>query len=168
MAKRIAQPRTDFRSTRDDGPIVPGSERLPPPDELRAVERKIWAAITARMPADWFTADTSPLLKQFCRHIALADGLMVEIGALEQELETLRGSPEPDRKRTFEVKEEMHVLMRLHGFESDRIANIGTKLRLTNQSRYRAEVAKDQHDTRAASGAPGPKPWENWAKTPVN
>jgi hypothetical protein len=138
--------------------MIPGGGRLPPPEELRECERVIWSAITARMPPDWFTADTSPMLKQFCRHIALADGLMLEIEALQQELEALRGSSEPDPERIDAVKQETHVLMRLHANESDRIANIGTKLRLTNQSRYQPKAGGVQ-ETRAASG---PKPWENW------
>jgi hypothetical protein len=136
--------------------MIPGGGRLPPPDELREVERTIWCAITARMPADWFTADISPMLKQFCRHIAQADELQVELEALRQTLAVLRASSEPDKELISEVKQESHVLLRLHANESDRIANIGTKLRLTNQSRYQPKAGGVQ-ETRA-----GPRPWENW------
>jgi uncharacterized protein with von Willebrand factor type A (vWA) domain len=161
MARRIAAPRSDARSTHGDGPIIPGNDRMPPPVELRDCERTIWLSITARLPGDWFTADTAPLLKQLCRHVALADELAAEMEELRQELRVLRENPEPDAKRMDAVKKEMRVVTRLHGFESDRIANTATKLRLTNQSRYRAETAQDQSDGRASSPV---KPWNDWTQ----
>jgi hypothetical protein len=59
-------------------PLIPGStKRLPPPAELDAREAKIWRDIAKRLPTDWIAAE--PLLKELCRHIAIANILKGDI-----------------------------------------------------------------------------------------
>jgi hypothetical protein len=50
------------------------------------------------------------------------------------------------------------ALLRAHGYQSERIGNLSTKLRLTNQSRWSGRKA----DQQARRFAAGPKPWEDW------
>lgn len=165
MATRGSDTPTDMRSipTAEQGPLIPGAERMPPPIELLEAERKIWRDITGRLPPEWFTADNSPLLKELCRHIAYADELAVDMQALRvKKAEVARGSGSV-KARTAAVAAltaDLHVLLRLHGYQSERIGNLATKLRLTNQSRWQATTADDQR-MRAATG---PKPWEAWSQ----
>jgi hypothetical protein len=63
------------------GPWVPG-ERPPPPPELGAVEIESWRSITARLPADFFTAENKPMLKELCRHVRYADELAGDLQAV--------------------------------------------------------------------------------------
>ena len=44
------------------------SERPPPLPELSEAEAVEWRRIVDRMPADWFTAETWPVLGALCRH----------------------------------------------------------------------------------------------------
>jgi hypothetical protein len=42
------------------------------PAELTPEEAKVWDAIVAGEPADWFSASTRPIRAQYCRHIIAA------------------------------------------------------------------------------------------------
>jgi hypothetical protein len=50
-------------------------ERPEPPAELTAEQAWEWQAIVDRMPADWFTVETWPVLMLLCRHICV-EGLV--------------------------------------------------------------------------------------------
>jgi len=43
-------------------------ERPEAPLELTPEQADVWNEIVDAMPADWFKAETFPLLKQYCRH----------------------------------------------------------------------------------------------------
>jgi hypothetical protein len=136
------------------GPIVPG-ERQPPPPELTSEEQRIWVDISASMPWDWFTADVRPLLTELCRHVVYARFLAAEIDAVRQRLgEVERWGGEYDKWRA-----ELSKLMRAHALQSERISQLATKLRMTNQSRYQARGG--EQNRRTVSGAVE-KPWETW------
>lgn len=160
MAKREAGPSSDRRGADIDSPIIPGVRRLAP-GELESAEVKVWNEIVGELPPDWFTGDNAPLLKELCRHIAYADELAAEMKSVKVKIAALRLEPGPVAAKTKAVDQQrkvLHSLLRLHGYQSERIGNLATKLRMTNQSRYQAQKANDQH-ARASSG---PKPWENW------
>jgi hypothetical protein len=129
----------------EPGPIIPGSngKRPPPPPQLNASERAIWREFTARLPPDWFTA-SAPLLKELCRHVRLADNLSEDITRARATIDELQKMPEPPAKPLKEATKEYRVLLRMHGFQSQRIGAMMTRLRLTPQSRYQAVHGESQ------------------------
>ena len=42
------------------------------PDCLTTDQAAVWKNVVKSMPADWFKAETFPLLSQFCRHVTSA------------------------------------------------------------------------------------------------
>ena len=141
-------------------PLVPG-QRPPPPPELNEAEAAIWAGIVASLPESWFRPDTRVLLKELCRHVHHADDLSCDIDALRAEVRAVTVGSFEDGARSSALDRTtaaLHTTMRLHALQSERIGNLATKLRMTNQSRYAANKVLD----RARSGPVGPRPWENW------
>jgi hypothetical protein len=146
----------------DVNAFIPGKRRArpPPPPELNPREAKIWTEITQRLPADWFVA-SAPMLKELCRHVRLADRLAEDLAQAQDAIDELRKMPEPPAKLLKEATREYRVLLRAHGLQSQRIAVLGTKLRLTPQSRYAPSVAA----TAATTISPYPDPWSDWGDT---
>jgi hypothetical protein len=57
------------------------------------------------------------------------------------------------------VLRQMLRMQRAHGFETDRIVSLSTKLKLTKASRY----ARNDAAYAGAKGVPGkPEPWNDW------
>lgn len=129
------------KSTASLSVVAIGSrERLEPPDDLTTEQSALWNAVTDSKPVDWFDKDSAPLLKEYVRAAVMSDWLAVQV-------DTAKGS------------DDVAVLdkyLRLRDMESKRVSAIGTKLRLTPQSRYNpasAHVAsKHTHS--------GGKPWQ--------
>ena len=128
------------------GPIMPGIDtRPPPPDDLLPAEQAHWIAIVAALPPDWFNGGSWPLLVQLCRHIHSADELAKDIARL-------RAEPKVDAK-------ELRRALQAHGYQTDRIVSLSTKLRLTKLSRYaRADAAH----AAARNAGSSPDPWTDW------
>jgi hypothetical protein len=140
-------------------PIIPGRSKRPAaPSELDAREQQIWRDITRRLPAEWFTSDNMPLLKELCRHIRHADDLSVDLALARAAIDELRKTPEPSAESLAAATQEYRAVLRAHGFQSERIGNLSTKLRLTPQSRYAPSTAKRE----AAKVIEGPEPWDDW------
>jgi hypothetical protein len=140
------------KSAADLAPIIPGAERRPPPpDDLQPEERAHWTAISGALPSDWFHGGSWPLLKQLCRHIHNADELAKDIARLRGELATgePKARPSPRLRQT----------LRAHGFETDRIISLSTKLKLTQKSRY---ARNDAAYAGAKGVAASPAPWDDW------
>jgi hypothetical protein len=149
----------------DELPIVPGTPAAPPepPPELSEIEAGIWREIAAKMPAGWFTADNAPLLKELCRHIRHADELAADLEVVRDALARAvdRKTVDPVLIEQFlELQKARIAIMRAHGYQSERIGNLATKLRLTNQSRYQAQKA--DRDTRKQPTPGTVKPWLDW------
>jgi hypothetical protein len=139
-------------------PIIPGKSRRPsPPPQLDARERAIWTKITARLPTDWVATDNAPL-KELCRHIRIADDLAGDLARARAAIDEIQKQPEPDSEELEEAKKEYYALLRAHGYQSERIGNLSTKLRLTPQSRYAPSTANRD----AAKVLEGPEPWNDW------
>lgn len=111
--------------------------RVRAPESLPETQRARINALVASKPADWFQAADMPLLIELARHMDRADKLDAEMQALE--VDDLEG---------------FRWLQPLANAESTRIQSLMRSLRLTPQSRYRADSAK------ANALPPGPRPWE--------
>lgn len=126
--------------------VVPGQERPEPPDELTKEEASEWRSIAERLPADWFTRETHGQLVNYCRHIVKARRVAEQVSAFRQEwLETDEGLHRYDKL--------LHMAER----ESRAIASLGTKMRITQQSRYAHKTAH----AKASDASTAPKhPWQ--------
>ena len=147
--------------------VVPGA-RVAPPPELNERESATWRAIVERLPADWFTAENTPLLKEICRHIGHSDALSrdienvrIEIGALSEmgPDQLPEGMTHAElRKAVRAATGDYHALLRLHAYQTERIGNLATKMRLSQQTRLAPAVST----SKAANAPAGPKPWQDW------
>lgn len=111
--------------------------RLPAPADLTAPERAIWVRVVDSKPADWFAEDSAPLLKEYVRAAAMCDDLAVRIRDVDHD----------------DVRAQRALLAWRHQ-EAVRLTTLGTKLRLTIQSRYSARSAAT-----ADKQASGKRPW---------
>jgi hypothetical protein len=50
-------------------------------------QARIWRQVVATKPVSWFTADSVPILTQFCRHVVTADQLQRAMEQLPEHAE---------------------------------------------------------------------------------
>jgi len=167
MAKHGRKTAADF------APVVPGyKEPVHPPADLSESEREIWLSITSSLPPDWFAPETRPLLKELCCHIALANDLRVDLAEVRAAMNELKAMTNQLALKTSELRErsrlkkqlrsEYYELLDAHGYQSRRIGELATKLRLTVQSKTVPETAaKYAREMQAV----GQHPWEDWKPT---
>jgi hypothetical protein len=125
-------------------PLIPG-QRPNPPSELNAAQQAIWTSIVGRLPVGWFTGENLPMLRELARHIDFANSLAADS-------EEARASPGDPK--------DMLALLKAHGYQTERIGNLSTKLRLTKASRFTRDA---EAAAIAARNAPdGVNPWEDW------
>src|SRR5687768_393575 len=103
--------------------VPPHLTRPKPPSELTDEQRELWRSIVATKPADWFGRDSQPLLVQYCRHQARAAAIAKMIEDAVEDGGNLR------------------TLFNMESVQSRAIAMLGTRLRLTPQSRYTSRSA---------------------------
>ena len=158
------------------GALIPG-DRPPAPPGLNDAGKRLWNAVVQRLPADWFPVETHGMLELFCRHAVYADqfsreiaGVELQIAALQDEIaglgQGLVADAEGDegdapQKRLTQLFDTRFNLHKLHALESDRVMSIGTKLRLTNQSRFPQQTA---YRKATASGPQIAAPWADWGQ----
>ena len=99
------------------------------------------------MPADWFRPEQLPVLKQFCRHVATAD----QVATWKQEAES-RMLEDKDAANFDMWLCALDRLLKLQAHELRSIAQLATKMRITQQSTYDKSVKKP---------LAGKKPWED-------
>jgi hypothetical protein len=151
----MTMPRRGRRSAADLATVRPIAvvPRPDPPDDLDEEEAGIWRAVVDRLPADWFPAETRPMLAQLCRHTVgarfvgdmirdLRATLAERIAQGEDRLETLLGATEC-----------LDRLLKMQERESRAIAALMRSMRLTQQSRYSARKT-------VPGTSSGPPPWE--------
>lgn len=97
-------------------------ERPTVPDDLTDEQAEVWQKITNRMPADWFPAETWPLLGMYCRHVVAAR-------RVAQLIEQAEESPD------LEV-ETLDRLYKMQEREGRAMSSLATKMRLTQQTTY--------------------------------
>jgi hypothetical protein len=148
-------------------PIIPGKPP-PPPEELEPDQQLEWKTITEGLPGDWFSAANDPLLKELCRHITYARELARQIVKVRAEIQAFMEESAAEtagsmgiaerRKIQAGLRDELCRLLRSHGYQTERIGNLSTKLRLTKQSRYDASSAY------RAARSTMKKPWLDWGE----
>lgn len=113
--------------------------RPDPPRELTDEMAQEWRAVVQRMPADWFPAETHPLLVQYVKHI-------IRARRLSQLLCNMEG------QQDFDV-EEYRKLLDAEERQSRAMSSLATRMRLSQQGTY---------DIRKAKGSPfrANKLWE--------
>ena len=133
------------KSAAELGVIQGIPERPKPPDELTSAQAEEWRAVVARMPVNWFPRGIWPLLTQYCRHICNARHIAKLIEAAH-DLDI------GDRTALMRFNR----LLGMQERQSNALAGLATRMRLTNQSRYTASSAA----TAAKGGTTGKPLWE--------
>ncbi len=142
------------KSAAELGVIQGIPERPKPPDELTSAQAEEWRAVVARMPVNWFPREIWPLLCAYCRHICNARHIAKLIEAAH-DLDI------GDRTALMRFNR----LLGMQERQSNALAGLATRMRLTNQSRYTASSAAAQ--AKRGSGVElweipkGPTPWED-------
>ena len=113
--------------------------RIEPPPTLTESQAALWRAVTATKPPEWFKADCAPVLEAY-------------VQAVENYRRTAAALDQADSCDIQTYK----ILTKLSIDQSQLIATLATKLRLTPQSRY-TEKAAATADRR--TGAVIGKPW---------
>lgn len=121
------------------------THRPAPPASCTQLQRSYWLEITNRLPAEWFTDDNKHLLAQYCRTLSTLDVLNALIDEQEAAKEIKMG-------QYLELVRQRDAMARLQLTQA-------TKMRLTQQSRYKAEKAATHHAR--AGNKPQKKLWES-------
>lgn len=125
-------------------PVLPG-QRPDPPADLSDAEARCWRTVVLTKPAEWWKADTEMLLKAYCRAAIQHDVISAAINAIPaRRLRNRDGWAMYERMRRSQVA------------ASGEVAQLATKMRLTQQSRYTAQSAATA-DRKATSR----RPWES-------
>jgi hypothetical protein len=124
---------------------LPGAKRPEPPEELTEEQAVEWRKVVDRLPADWFPQDSHQLLVAYCRHVSRARVLAEMLDRFERERIGLAAG-----------LREYEKLLGMADREHRAISSLATRMRLTQQSRYRGETAKNRAEK---ANAPS-KQWE--------
>lgn len=123
------------------GPDLPESAQLAPvPDGMPEAEAQVWRETVESKPADWFGADSYPVLREYVRAVVMCDDLAAVVAR------AVKGDDADAVKVALDMRDK----------ESKRMAQLATKLRLTQQSRYTPQAAATA-DKRAS----GKRPWQS-------
>lgn len=111
--------------------------RPAPPSHLTAEERAVWKAVVDAKTADWFTPENFPLLELYCQNVVLSRRLAKEL--------------------TFKLDPKMFTMKNMI---EKTIANLATKMRLTQQSRWQPHGAARKAN-QGGVDADGNLPWSD-------
>jgi hypothetical protein len=109
--------------------------RLQPPASMPTEQAEVWRQVVQSLPAEWFSAEQTSLLLAYCNHVARAAQIQAALSKLD---------PIGDLE-TFDK------LCKAAGMESARITMLARSMRLTQQSRLRAETASNRSAATAAA-----------------
>jgi hypothetical protein len=121
-------------------------KRPDPPAGMPEAQCVYWRIIVDSLPAHWFRPEQLPLLVQYCRHSVRSDvvALMIE----EYDNRVLSSEP-----ADFDVDiVSLDRLLKMQRQESQIIAMLATKMRISQQSTY---------DKSKKKPTGGKKPWED-------
>jgi phage terminase small subunit len=125
------------------GPLATPIAYADAPYDLTDEQADIWRATLASLPSDWIEVGGHPVLAAYCRTTTQ----LRRLGQLIRQAET---------EGEFLFTDHYLALIKAHGAAAQVLKTLSTSLRLTPQTRLRAEAA-----SRKAGGfTPGRKPWE--------
>jgi hypothetical protein len=119
--------------------------RAAPPASLTDHQAATWVSVVNTKPADWFGADTLPLLAAYCKHVEIADRLDRQIESFDDKW--LADDAGVVRFQKLTDMREKH---------SRQITALARSMRLTQQAQINPKPAGTA--SRKAGG--GKKPWE--------
>jgi hypothetical protein len=102
--------------------------RPEPPQELTDEMAQEWRAIVQRMPADWFPAETHPLLIQYVKHVVRARRISHLIASAEES--------DPFHEEAY------MKLLDAEERQSRAMSSLATRMRLSQQATYDQRKAK--------------------------
>lgn len=108
------------------------------PHELNDEETEVWFAVVNSRPADWFSADTVPLLAQYCREV-------VQARRVAELIEKATSDPELSIK-------DYDRLLKMQARQSATIRSLATTMRISQQATTNHRGNKKITQAR--------KPWE--------
>jgi hypothetical protein len=124
---------------------LPGPQRPKPLADLMADEAAVWRSVVDGLPPTWFEAESRPLLADYCRHVCRSRFLALSINSFE-----------PGWLSSDEGLNRYDQLLRMAERESRAASSLATRLRLTQQSRLKAEKAATATQDLSA----GKRPWD--------
>ena len=116
---------------------------LAPPDDLTGEQAEVWASVVVTKPSDWFDAGSVPILAAYCRAV-------VESRKVAALVESMTG----DMLLLDDGLKRYKDLRRLQAELAGEVNTLARAMRLTQQSKYRADAASV-----ADSKAKGARPW---------
>ena len=119
--------------------------RAAPPGDLSDYEAAIWSAVINTKPADWFQADTLPLLLSYCKHVSTAATIDRELAEFD-----------PKWLRDDDGLKRYKTLTDMRERESRAQTALARSMRLTQQAQYNAPTAA----TSANKSKQSAKPWQ--------
>ena len=138
IMKTFKQPTlTHFRAMADKIP------RLQPPAHLSDAQKLVWHQTVDHLPSDWFAVEQVPMLTAYCEHVARKAQIESALSGLD---------PLADL-------EQFDKLTKLAAGESAKLAMFARSMRLTQQSRLKAETAQSRGAGAASAAAVG-RPWD--------
>jgi hypothetical protein len=105
-----------------------GRPRLAPPENLPKAQKLVWHQTVDALPPEWFATEHEPLLLDYANHVVRAAQIEVALSKLDLLVD-------------FEIFGKMSKLAAL---ESGKIQAAARAMRLTQQSRLRAETASNR------------------------
>lgn len=115
--------------------------RPEPPVDLTPEQSDIWAMVVGALPADWFPAESWPLLAQYCRHT-------IEARRIAQLIDQECARPDLDVATYAE-------LLKLQKAETTALKAMAASMRISQQSRRTDNAAATAAKNRTIS-----RPWE--------
>jgi len=126
--------------------------RPDPPIELTEDEGEVWRVVVNRLPADWFPAETLPMLAQYCRHTVASRRVAAMISSLDEECAKAVKDGAAQGEVVLGSAKALDRLLKMQERESRCLASLATKMRISQQTQY---------DKSRKRGAVAPKkPWE--------
>lgn len=138
MAQR-GRKSSDAVAIRDGVSVV---SRPDAPLDLTSEEGDVWQSVVNAMPADWFHAETFPLLAQYCRHTVTARRVsqLIDAACSRQDVDVA----------------ELRDLMAMQARETSALKAMAASMRLSQQASYHNQTAGASKSKRA----PVKRPWD--------
>jgi hypothetical protein len=108
--------------------------RQRPPADLTKEVAQVWHSIVAGEPADRFSGSTRPILAQYCRHIIAARRVAEMVATLEAEIAAKSAEQSERLAVMLSAAKAFDRLRKMQERESRAIANLATKMRITQQA----------------------------------